>query len=53
MRIADWLNKEEVAKKYPIFKGYPVKMKEKGNRAEDEYVVPWAMPRDESKFKKN
>ncbi|HPF51050.1 MAG TPA: hypothetical protein PK335_05720 [Draconibacterium sp.] len=53
MRIADWLDKEEVAKKYPIFKGYPVKMKEKVSRAEDDYVVPWAMPHEERKNKKN
>lgn len=49
MRITDWLDKEEVAKKYPIFKGYPVKMQEKGERKTEQYVVPWEMPHDECK----
>lgn len=51
MRITDWLDKEEIAKTYPIFKGYPVEMKQRRETTEQHYVVPWEMPQDEWKKK--
>lgn len=47
MRITDWLEKDKVAKKYPIFKGYPVRTKKREEKIEQQYVVPWEMPREE------
>ena len=49
MRITDWLDKEEMAKKYQVFKGYPVKERNRKESMEQHYVVPWEMPHEECK----
>lgn len=48
-KIQDYISKEVVAKAYPIFKGYPVKTKNKRTNFEEHYIVPWEMNHVECK----
>ncbi len=42
-RIQDYINRDGIAKNYPIFKGYSVKTRNKRKSTDEHYVVPWEM----------
>lgn len=47
--MVDLLKKDEVERNYRVFKGYSVRVKDKKERLDQHYVVPWELPHEECK----